>query len=118
LIAAASADRADHVRVLLDCGASVEGARSVFGDLLQTVRYLGQLSVLEVLLEKKPVGLDWSVKMKYGEDLLALAARSVLIPTHMNEKLKESEKIITLLNTKVEIFRGCIASRAAVVTAV
>jgi hypothetical protein len=47
-MAAASNNKVRNVRMLLSRGASVEGARSVFGDLVQTVCYLGYASVLEV----------------------------------------------------------------------
>ena len=66
--------------MLLQPGASVDGARSFFGDLLQTICYLGYADVLEVLTQAENVILDWDVKTAYGEDLLCLARKGFWHP--------------------------------------
>ncbi|KAH7094282.1 ankyrin repeat-containing domain protein [Paraphoma chrysanthemicola] len=117
LIAAASCGHANTVRLLLNRGAKVEGACSIFGDLLQTICYLGYASVLEVLLDVQPPGLDWSVRTIHGEDLPALAARAFITPQKKMFERADNEKVIRLLTTKVSLFRTMCAVRVALIAA-
>lgn len=104
MVAASHGD--EHmVRMLLDRGASVEGAASAFGNILQTVCYLGHANVLKVFLAIEPSGLDWEIRAASGHDLLSLAAQALTTPWKKFLEQGDNAEVVRLLTTRLILHR-------------
>lgn len=99
LIAAAACGHASTVRVLLDSGAKIEGARCQFGDVLQTFCFFGYADILQTLLDMQPAGLDWNVKTSKGADLLSLAAQPFFTQWKWELKKADNARVVKILTT-------------------